>query len=133
VLRAVAVAVAVVVAVVVAVTARLLLAPVGTSQPAVVVVEARPNDDPEVPFVFDPEVVEVTAGTTIRWTNRSRTFHTVTFGPSTGERVANGTFEGSMFEVGDVIERTFSDAGTFRYFCQPHVAFMAGSVIVTEP
>lgn len=102
------------------------------SEPKLIVVQARPNDDPDVPFVFDPPIVEVNAGTTIRWVNQSRTFHTVTFGPETGERVSNGTFDQSMFEVGDTIERTFNEAGQFHYFCQPHVAFMAGTVVVTD-
>lgn len=102
------------------------------SEPQLIVVQARPNDDPDVPFVFDPPIVEVNAGTTIRWVNQSRTFHTVTFGPETGERVSNGTFDQSMFEVGDTIDRTFNEAGQFHYFCQPHVAFMAGTVVVTD-
>ena len=100
------------------------------SEPRIMIVEARPNDDPDVPFVFDPATIEVEVGTTVRWVNRSRTFHTVTFGPDSGERVSNGTFDQSMFEDGDTIERTFTEPGEFHYFCQPHVAFMAGTVVV---
>lgn len=102
------------------------------SDSRVVVVQARRSDDPDVPFVFDPPIVEVTAGTTIRWVNQSRTFHTVTFGPESGERISDGTFDQSMFEIGDTIERTFDERGQFHYFCQPHVAFMVGTVVVKQ-
>lgn len=101
-----------------------------SNDPQLVIVEARPTDDPEAPFAFDPALVVVPVGATVRWVNRSRTFHTVTFGPASGERVSDGSFDESMFEVGDIVERTFATPGDHRYFCQPHVAFMAGTVRV---
>lgn len=104
----------------------------GPAAPGVIDVAARPNDDPEAPFVFDPEVIEVTAGSTVRWVNGSQTFHTVTFSRSSGVRVADGTFEESMFEQGARIERGFPVVGQFRFFCQPHAAFMAGRVVVVD-
>lgn len=111
----------------------LLLAGSGPVAPEVVEVTARRNDESDKPFVFDPDLVEVRAGSTVRWQNGSQTFHTVTFSPSTGERVADGTFEESMFEVGDEIVRTFPEPGRFPFFCQPHAEFMIGEVLVVPP
>lgn len=104
----------------------------GGDQPEFVVA-ARPNDDPSAPFVFDPETIEVPAGSTVRWVNGSETFHTVTFSPSMTERVGDGTFSESIFEEGAVIERTFGTTGDFTYFCQPHASFMAGQIVVVDP
>lgn len=104
-----------------------------TATPSVVIVDARPSDDPAAPFVFAPADLEIPVGSTVRWVNGSETFHTVTFSPSSGERVSDGTFDASMFEVGSTIAHTFDSAGEFRYFCQPHFDFMAGSVRVVEP
>lgn len=110
----------------------LLLLSSPSPPPDVVEVLARRGDDPAAPFVFDPEHVEVAVGSSIRWVNGSRTFHTVTFSPITGERVSDGTFDASMFEEGAEIVRTFDEPGELRYFCQPHFQFMAGSVSVVE-
>ena len=78
---------------------------------------------------FNPAVMTIKVGDTIRWIHRDGQFnpHTVT-----GE-TAPEQFCGSTFFVQDgVCERVFQVAGTFGYFCQPHSFTMRGTVIV-EP
>ncbi|MEX1165136.1 MAG: plastocyanin/azurin family copper-binding protein [Nitriliruptor sp.] len=79
-------------------------------------------------FSFDGDVVEITVGQTVTWTNQDATRHTVTSGVD-GE--PNGTFEVAFADRGDTASVTFDEPGEYRYFCSPH-NFMVGTVIVTE-
>jgi plastocyanin len=72
-------------------------------------------------FVFGPGRLEVTAGTTIVWTNDGQLVHTV----SAGDR----SFESGPIEPGERRGITFSRAGTFPFHCTPH-PFMRGVVVV---
>jgi plastocyanin len=63
-------------------------------------------------MAFNPASVTVTAGTTIKWTNKDSITHTVTADDNSfdsGNIAANGTFS-----------HTFSSAGTFTYHCKIH-------------
>jgi len=75
---------------------------------------------------YDPETVDITVGTTVAWDNADTTVHTVTSGkaPET-----DGIFNSEMMSAGDIFEFTFTDAGTFDYFCTFH-PWMAGTVNV---
>jgi plastocyanin len=90
------------------------------------------TDDAERPFAFEPDTLTVPAGTTVRWVNAADVFHTVTFADSRDVRVPNGTFDQSLATAGQAVERQFDQPGTFFYYCQPHSAFMAGTIVVTE-
>ncbi|AGK61150.1 Plastocyanin [Archaeoglobus sulfaticallidus PM70-1] len=79
------------------------------------VVEVKIRD-----FAFDPETVRISPGTTVRWVNEDNARHTVTF----EDGVASGDLK-----KGDTFERTFSEKGTYNYYCQIHPA-MKGTVIV---
>ena len=70
---------------------------------------------------FMPIDIEVKAGTTIEWLNKDSVDHTVTF--------ENGDFDVNM-PIGATATYTFTETGTFRYFCQYHPG-MRGSVIVS--
>lgn len=62
---------------------------------------------------FEPEMLEVTVGTKVRWVNAERrSNHDVTF-PE--EEITSGR----LFP-GETWERTFDEAGTYPYHCQPH-------------
>jgi plastocyanin len=96
------------------------------------VVEVRTvaNPDPAKPFAFDPADVRVPVGTTVRWVNGDGSFHTVTSTDSVTDRRANGAYNGTLGERGQVFTRRFDRAGTFSYFCQPHSDFMFGTIRV---
>ncbi len=70
--------------------------------------------------------VTVNAGDTVRWTNFDSVTHTVTSGAN---RVADGTFDTFLLN-GQSFSRTYTEAGTFPYFCRPH-ANMVSSIVVT--
>jgi plastocyanin len=74
----------------------------------------------------------VPAGTKVRWVNGDEVFHTVTSTDSLQPRRPNGLFDHSLFSRGDAFTYSFSKPGTYRYYCQPHAAFMFGTVTVTE-
>ena len=73
---------------------------------------------------YDPETLDITVGTTVAWDNADTTVHTVTSGkaPET-----DGIFDSEMMASGDIFEFTFTDAGTFDYFCTFH-PWMVGTV-----
>ena len=75
---------------------------------------------------YSPYEVSVAVGTTVTWSNDDVAAHTVTSGnfPEHDE-----LFDSSVFLSGDTFEFTFSDAGTFDYYCFVH-PWMAGIVNV---
>ena len=79
-------------------------------------------------FTYSPSPVTIAAGATVTWTNGDDILHTVTSG--TPEAPTRGPLDGTLDGPGTTYERTFSDAGTFEYFCARHNG-MRGTVIVT--
>ena len=76
---------------------------------------------------YDPEVVQVPAGTKVIWENHDTTIHTVTSG--TPEQGPDGLFDSGMIAAGDSFEHTFSSPGKADYYCIVH-PWMVGSVDV---
>ncbi len=76
-------------------------------------------------FMFDPEPVRVTAGTTVTWKNQDDILHTVTDGP---RGKPTGDFDAQL-RLGDTFRHRFSEAGTYRYVCTIHRG-MDGTVVV---
>jgi plastocyanin len=76
-------------------------------------------------YKFEPALIEIKAGQTIKWTNgEKRANHSIFFqGPS--------GFESDRLFPGESWERTFDKPGTYLYTCGPHPE-MTGKVIVTE-
>jgi plastocyanin len=113
--------------------ALLLVAAASCSASPTSVVEvrivARPEDAAR-PFVFEPAMLHVSAGATIRWVNDTDAYHTVTFTNSLDARQPNGSFDRQAFMRGDRVERTLAAPGTYFFYCQPHAAFMFGTVTV---
>ena len=72
-------------------------------------------------FAFAPKEITVAPGTTIAWTNRDETPHTVA--------AQDHHFVSKAMDTGDRFEYTFSDEGDFTYFCTLH-PFMTGIVHV---
>ncbi len=76
---------------------------------------------------YDPETIEIAAGTTVVWTNDDIAAHTVTSG-STADGISD-LFDSGLMPKDAVFEQTFDDAGEFDYFCILH-PWMEGTVIV---
>ncbi len=76
---------------------------------------------------YDPEVIQVTVGTTVVWENADTTIHTVTSG--TPEDGPNGVFDSDLISAGDSFEYTFTEQGREEYYCIVH-PWMVGSVDV---
>ena len=75
---------------------------------------------------YDPQVVDTTIGTTVAWDNSDSTVHTVTSGEAPE---ADGIFDSEMMTAGDVYEFTFTEAGSYNYYCTFH-PWMVGTVNV---
>ena len=89
---------------------------------------------PDVPAnrSFSPNVINVTIGDTVTWTNHDVIPHTVTSGtgpsdPNKGKEFDSGLSTPLM--PGKTFIHKFTTAGEFPYFCQLHPA-MSGKVIV---
>ena len=93
----------------------------GPAAPAPVAAAAGPVDVAVVDFEFSPAQIEVSPGTTVRWTLEGTAPHTVT---------ADG-FDSGMLKPGDSYEQTFNDVGTVQYRCEFHPE-MTGSITVVE-
>ncbi len=72
-------------------------------------------------FTFTPQILTVKAGTTVTWTNRDDEPHTVVS--------AAKKFRSSVLDTNGKFSYTFSDPGTYEYFCSVH-PHMTGKVIV---
>jgi LPXTG-motif cell wall-anchored protein len=72
-------------------------------------------------FKFAPGAVTVNAGDTVTWSNSGPTGHSAT--------ANDGSFDTGVLPKGSSGSHTFTQAGTFSYFCKPH-PFMKGTVVV---
>ncbi|MDP3209201.1 MAG: plastocyanin/azurin family copper-binding protein [Rhodoglobus sp.] len=90
---------------------------------------------------FMPSTITVNVGDTVTWVNGETITHTVTSGDwgdvdaKTGLRgyqTPDGLFDHSLSpkgKDGDTFSFTFTEAGTYKYYCQPHLT-MNSEVIV---
>jgi plastocyanin len=72
-------------------------------------------------FSFGPAELTVAAGTTVTWTNRDDIPHTVV---STDK-----VFKSKVLDTDEKFSYTFTQAGSFPYFCSIHPK-MTGKVVV---
>jgi plastocyanin len=72
-------------------------------------------------FSFTPKEITVAAGTTITWVNRDDVPHTVVS--------PDKKFRSKALDTDDQFSFTFTDAGTYNYFCSVH-PMMTGKIIV---
>ena len=88
---------------------------------------------------FVPNILNVSAGTTVTWTNRDLTsyksfeveqLHTVTSG-TLENRAIGIEFDSSFLGFGKKFRHTFNSSGTFDYFYTIH-PFMTGKVVVSS-
>lgn len=79
---------------------------------------------------FNVANLEVSAGTTVTWTNKSSVNHTVTSGIR-NESDAGDLFDSGTITPGGTFSHTFDDPGSFDYYCDFHSG-MSAKVTVTE-
>ncbi len=81
-------------------------------------------------FTFSPASVTVNQGDTVRWV-WSDNFHTVTNGTGSADAAAGALFDAPLDSGHTSFQFTFTNAGTYAYFCRFHEAFgMKGRVTV---
>jgi plastocyanin len=73
-------------------------------------------------FNFEPETIEIAAGTEVAWANDDDFAHTVT--------ARDDSFASGDIEAGAGFSQTFDDPGEYEYFCSIHNS-MTGTVVVT--
>ncbi len=74
-------------------------------------------------YYFSPETVTVPVGTTVTWVNRTSVTHTVTS--------RTGVFDSRDVQPGQEFKYTFTQAGTYDYYCRYHGG-MTGRIIVEQ-
>ena len=77
-------------------------------------------------FKFNPDMVTIKQGTTVTWTNKDGTAHTVVSGVRDNK---SGLFDSGNISSGATFSYTFNEKGTFDYFCEPHSG-MDGIIVV---
>jgi plastocyanin len=85
---------------------------------------------------FQPDRIEVVAGTTVTWTNEDPGAHTVTSGEVEDSSVSptqtpDGVFASGQLETDESFEFAFDEPGTYSYFCELHPATMRAVVVVS--
>lgn len=74
-------------------------------------------------LLFQPDAIEVTAGSSVTWRNDDPFDHTVT--------ATEGDFNSGIMGEGQEFSQAFDTPGTFEYFCAIHPS-MTGTVVVSE-
>ncbi len=72
-------------------------------------------------MAFWPQRLEITAGTTVAWTNKDQLAHTVT--------ADDGSWDSGEIAPDATWRRTFDQPGTYTFHCTPH-PFMTGVIVV---
>jgi plastocyanin len=85
---------------------------------------ASAEQQPEIHMrnnTYLPEGLTVPAGTTVRWINDDGDVHTIS--------QVGGGFESGLLFARDAWTFTFTDPGTYEFYCLPH-PYMHGTVSV---
>jgi plastocyanin len=75
-----------------------------------------------VDFEFQPKVITITTGTSVRWTNNGTVPHTTTSD--------TGIWDSGDVTLGGSYTVTFETPGVFPYHCFHHAPAMVGTVVV---
>ena len=84
-------------------------------------VNAATHDVSIVGFTFDPQIVNINVGDTVKWTNNDSVPHT-----STSDTMV---WDSGTLNNGDTFEFTFNTADSYPYHCEVHPS-MTGTVNV---
>jgi plastocyanin len=85
------------------------------------------SSDPAVGQFYDPSTATIQPRTTVTWTNKDDTLHTVTSGRPGG--TSGKDFDSGYLGAGSLFQHTFDTPGTFDYWCTLH-PHMSGQVVV---
>jgi plastocyanin len=86
------------------------------------------SSSPTISKPYDPSPLTVKTGTSVTWTNKDSSIHTVTSGlPENGD--VGTLFDSSLINPGNTFVHVFDKQGTFDYSCTLH-PFMHGQIIV---
>jgi plastocyanin len=96
------------------------VAPAATAAPTTAAPTAAAVNIDVQGFKF-PANMDVAKGTKVTWTNKDTTKHTVTSGT---RPTKDGKFDGAL-DAGGTFSFTFTDAGTYQYFCTLHSSMNA--------
>ena len=118
------------------------LSPVGaqtaiTPAAHVVIVQLVLRNDPTVPFAFEPSVIRVQKGDTVRFTEAANAMHNVRFvSQAPGAKLGAAAVGPYLAKLGDtytlVIDGRFA-VGEYEYVCEPHQMLgMKGTMIVAD-
>jgi len=77
-------------------------------------------------FAFDPPSPTIAVGDTVTWMNSDLSAHTATSGQP---GVSDGKFNSGTLAQDQMFSHTFTDAGTFPYYCVFHT-YMTGTITV---
>ncbi|HKU32346.1 MAG TPA: plastocyanin/azurin family copper-binding protein [Candidatus Nitrosotalea sp.] len=77
---------------------------------------------------FNPQLLQVTAGSTVTWKNTDQYSHTITSGSPYDKQVGTD-FDSGVISPENEFSFTFQDAGTYHYFCEIH-PWMRGQINV---
>jgi plastocyanin len=72
-------------------------------------------------YTFEPRHIEVSAGSTVTWTNRDNFSHSVQ---------VTGQPDVQLMRPGETAQVTFSSPGEYHYVCTLHTQNMQGDVTV---
>ena len=72
-------------------------------------------------FAFGPQAITVPVGTTVTWTNNDDIPHTAVS--------IDGVFKSKVMDTDEKFSYTFTNAGTYPYYCTIHPK-MTGQVVV---
>ena len=75
-------------------------------------------------YKFDPQVIAVSAGSEVTWTNEDDFPHNL--------QVLDGSDATHDLPIGDSVRLTFDEAGDYYYECSIHPQQMRGKVVVTN-
>ena len=76
---------------------------------------------------FDLQDITVPVGTTVDWTNRDGVLHTTTSGTPSN---LTGVWDSPSLSQEDSFSFTFTEEGTFQYFCRFHPSIMQAVITV---
>ncbi|RNJ79043.1 MAG: copper-binding protein [Nitrosopumilus sp. B06] len=100
----------------------------GTAPSEIVVIPIEAQTVSEGQIYYDPEDIEISAGTSITWENQDAALHTVTSG--TVDEGPDKLFDSGIMAADEKFEYTFAESGEYDYYCVLH-PWMTGTVSVT--
>jgi plastocyanin len=86
-----------------------------------------PNEVYMQDISFDPQTKEVDVNATVTWINQESIAHTVVSG---NPENPSGQFSSDTLQENMTFEHTFSESGTYEYYCNIHGSDMQGTILV---